>query len=499
MENKINVGDQNAQKIGQNLVETPQYNFQKPKFNYWVISAFILIAVLAFGGIFALYNNQKQNKPQPTSLTVQPSPTTTTPHSQVFPVKVYGLQIDNSVVEVKGSPAPCQPEFFDPKVNKFVKVKQSGTPSELYKIQGFQDDIDSGVMMIDGWYKEGEDKVVLPSPFNVTIYNFGCASSFSSVIDLTKNGNRQALYTHVLHYSFSKDGKRLFLVNNINNQGTWVLHKRIIDIETKETSEIPNIKCVSELDGFWQGDRLITYTEDREEAEYQTDICVWDKSAKLISKIGATTAWGAASRDFLAEKIGILPTEPDIFYAYTSKDENTCSLFLANIVNNTTKSIDILDKRSYPQNYYCASPDVEFDFSGLFFDRGILKYRIEKDRQSSGQAIWGDWRTTTITNNNVTNADTKAIQMVQAITEVQNIEKSVEKAGRKPFYTPEGRDGDIVTVSLRESFPDDPHTSRIDTFNVNITTGIITVEDVVSGGQISLEEWKKKVNQSWGF
>ena len=62
MENKINAGDQNTQKIGQNPVETPQYNFQKSKFNYWVISAFILIAVLAFGGIFALYNNQKQNK-----------------------------------------------------------------------------------------------------------------------------------------------------------------------------------------------------------------------------------------------------------------------------------------------------------------------------------------------------------------------------------------------------------------------------------------------------
>ena len=493
MKNQINVGDQNTQQIGQNPTEPPQYNFQKPKFNYWVISAFILVIIFASGGIFALYNNQKQNKPQSTSLTVQPSPTTSTPRLQVFPIKVYGSQKDNNVVDTKGGPAPCQPEFFD------TKVKQNGTPSESYKIQGFQDDIDGGAMMIDGWYKEGEDKVILPSPFNVTIYNFGCASSFSSVIDLIKGGNRQALYTHVLHYSFSKDGKKLYLVNNINNQGTWTLHKRIIDIETKETNEVPNIKCVSELDGFWQGDRLLTYTEDRDKSDYQTDICVWDKSAKLISRIGVTTAWGAASRDFLAEKIGLLPTEPDIFYAYTSKDENTCSLFLANIVNDNDKSIDILDKRSYPQNYYCASPDVEFDFSGLYFDRGILKYRIEKDKQSSGKTIWSDWQTISITNNDAANADTKAIQILQTIPEVQNIEKSVKKAGRKPFYTPEGKDGDIVTVSLRESFPDDPHTTRIDTFNVNITNGIITVEDVVGGGQISLEEWKKKVNQSWGF
>jgi len=499
MENQINMGNQNTQEICQDPAEPPQNNFERAKLNYRVIPAFILVAVLAFGGIFVLYSNRKQNKPQPASLTVQPSPTTTTPQSQVFPIKVYGLQKDNNIVDAKGSPAPCQPEFFDPKVNNFVKVKQSGTPSALYKIQGFQDDIDSGVMMIDGWYKEGEDKVVLPSSFNVTIYNFGCASSFSSVIDLTKDGNRQALYTHVLHYSFSKDGKKLYLVNNINNQGTWTLHKRIIDIETKETNEVPNIKCVSELDGFWQDDRLLTYTEDTSKSDYRTDICVWDKSAKLISRIGATTAWSAASRDFLAEKIGLLPTEPDIFYAYTSKDENTCSLFLANIVNDTTKSINILDKRRYPQNYYCASPDVELDFSGLYFDRGVLKYRIEKDRQSSGQTDWGDWQTVSITNNDVTNADTKAIQMVQAITEVQNIERSVKNTGRKPIYTPEGRDGDIVTISLRESFPNDLHTTRIDTFNVNITNGVITIEDVVGGGQILLEEWKKKINQNWGF
>lgn len=394
MENQTNIVDQNTQQIGQNPAEPPQNNFEKPKFNYWVISTLVLVVILAFGGIFALYRNQ--NKPQSISLTVQPSPTTATTLTEISPIKIYGSKLRNDVVDAKGGPAPCQPEFFDPKVNKFIKIKQNGTPSELYKIQGFQDDIDVGVMMIDGWYKEGENKIVLPAPFSVTIYNFGCASSFSSVIDLTKSGNRHALYTHVLHYAFSKDGKKLFLVNNINNQGTWSLHKRIIDIESRETSDIPNIKCVSELDGFWQGDRLLTYTEDRDKPDYQTDICVWDTSAKLISRIGATTAWGAASRDFLAEKIGLLQTDPDVFYAYTSKNENTCSLFLANIVNKATNSINILDKRSYPQNYYCASPDVEFDFSGLYFDRGILKYRIEKDRQASGQTVWGDWQTSSL-------------------------------------------------------------------------------------------------------
>lgn len=89
----------------------------------------------------------------------------------------------------------------------------------------------------------------------------------------------------------------------------------------------------------------------------------------------------------------------------------------------------------------------------------------------------------------------KAIDILKAISEVQIIENSVIKAGRKPFYTPEGENGDIVRISLRESFPDDPHTSRIDTFSVNIKSKIITVEDVVSGRDVSLEEWKKTVKE----
>jgi len=87
-----------------------------------------------------------------------------------------------------------------------------------------------------------------------------------------------------------------------------------------------------------------------------------------------------------------------------------------------------------------------------------------------------------------------AIAVLDALPEVQTIKNAVVKAGRKPFYTPEGEDGDIVSVSLRESFPEDEHTSRIDSFNVNVKTGEVTVEDIVSGGQISYDEWKKSMD-----
>ena len=89
----------------------------------------------------------------------------------------------------------------------------------------------------------------------------------------------------------------------------------------------------------------------------------------------------------------------------------------------------------------------------------------------------------------------EAINILETIPEIKTIQQSVVKAGRKPFFTPEGENGDIVTVSLRESFSDDPHTSRIDTFNVNIISKEITVSDVVTSKDMSLEEWKKTVKE----
>lgn len=409
MNNQSNVKNQDPQQIKQDSVnKTPTAPTPlKSKSSYRIILIILLVILALCGGFFLFNNIQKQNEPPSSS-------TTPVISSPIFPISVYGPSEDYLIKDTQSGPAPCQPEFFDPKIDKFYKVKQSGSPSELYEVQG-----SDGVykMMINGWDKEGENKIILPSPFNVTIYKFGCASSFSYVIDLTKNGNRQDLYTHVFHFSFSEDGKKLFLVNSVNDQGTWTLHKRIINIETKEINEIPNLRCVSEFDGFWQGDRLLTYNLynlDSSKSDYHTDICIWNESAKLISRVDAALAWGAASRNFLAEKIGLLPTMPDIFYAYTSKDENTCSLFLADIVNYTplyvedrfatfyfphypTKSVDILDKRNYPESYYCISPEVEFDFSNFYFDHGILKYRIEKDKQPSGQIIWGDWQTIQMT------------------------------------------------------------------------------------------------------
>lgn len=90
---------------------------------------------------------------------------------------------------------------------------------------------------------------------------------------------------------------------------------------------------------------------------------------------------------------------------------------------------------------------------------------------------------------------TAASDLLKQIPEIKTIENAVLKAGRKPFYTPEGQNGNIITISLRESFPDDPHTSRIDTFKIDVLLKVITVEDVVNNKDITLEEWKKTIKE----
>lgn len=138
--------------------------------------------------------------------------------------------------------------------------------------------------------------------------------------------------------------------------------------------------------------------------------------------------------------------------------------------------------------------------STLLFDIYFTETGIsdEKDQTTKAYNSFIDtFKIRTNQNDTAGNANNhnKAIQILQMIPEIQTIQNSVVKAGRKPFYTAEGESGDIVTISIRESFPDDPHTSRIDTFNVNVKSKVVTVEDVVSGKDIPFAVWKKTVKE----
>ena len=106
MENQTNVGDQNAQQIGQNPVNQPVTISENPKVNYWMISTVVLVLLaMGFaGGYFFKSKSEKgqSNVPQPTlnnysdiqpttkpTITEQPP---TTSNGKTYILKTIGLE-----------------------------------------------------------------------------------------------------------------------------------------------------------------------------------------------------------------------------------------------------------------------------------------------------------------------------------------------------------------------------------------------------------------------
>jgi hypothetical protein len=276
----------------------------------------------------------------------------------------------------------CQPEFFDPKTAKFKKVPTNANPPELYKIEGTNEYID---MMINGWKKEGENKIYLTPPFDITTYEFGCASTESFVADITKNGIRQSLITHINNYltqnSVSQDKKSIFIVNNVKDEkGEWILHRKIMNIENNTKVELPNMECVSDY-GFWNGNKIITHSDfnnDYNNPNYQTKICIWNQEGKLLNQVATELSWIAGAGWYLYAQIGLLPKDDNIFYAYNYRtmlaDRGVCYVNLFDLNDqNKNKKIKIADA---DKNGSCSY--IKMDLSNVTFDSSTIPYQLTK-------------------------------------------------------------------------------------------------------------------------
>lgn len=105
-------------------------------------------------------------------------------------------------------------------------------------------------------------------------------------------------------------------------------------------------------------------------------------------------------------------------------------------------------------------------------------------------------------NTTIGNTDNKslnyisAMSILQNVPEIQELQKDIIKLGRTTFFEAGEENGDVVKIWLYEDGNPDKHITRIDTFNVNVKTKVVTVDDVamMSGKEfITLEEWKKTV------
>jgi hypothetical protein len=358
----------------------------------FVVPLLIIIAVLVIGGGVYLYTqNKSATIDAPVSTNVQSTTTknnqAVTPNSNIPQTNpLADIQLLSNVIPansfnfVKGGLSACQPEFFDPKVTKFQKAPTGGSPAELYKIAGADESVG---MMINGWSKEGENKISLAAPFNITTYMFGCASSFSFVAEITKNAVRQSLFTNIDNFlnpkSVSEDKTHIFLVNNVKGtSGDWQLKKRIVNVENDTKVDLPNISCVSDF-GFWNGNKLLTYSDRNLPSNNNSDrtkICVWNTDGKLLSQVSADLYWGAASADYLKAQIGLLPKDSNIFYTYDKPNtygQKGCYVNFQDL-NNQSRNRRIKIGNYDTSKTIC--PDIEMDLSNTTFDSNTIPYQI---------------------------------------------------------------------------------------------------------------------------
>jgi len=196
----------------------------------------------------------------------------------------------------------------------------------------------------------------LAKPYKMIIYEFGEASTISYVVEVKKGNSRQSLYTHVINYNVSKDGKYLFLANYVaDEKKKWERKIRIIDIAQNKSVSLPaRYDCVSS-EGLWDGGKLITYQDVNELGKsgiaFDTKVCLWDAAGKLQNRLEAEFHYMGASSYILHEKIGLLPRNQNVFYFIgfgRAEDENGCYIYMKKLDNSEIVRSQKLSDNSVP-------------------------------------------------------------------------------------------------------------------------------------------------------
>ncbi len=162
----------------------------------------------------------------------------------------------------------------------------------------------------------------LAPPFERKVYQYALTSYFTYVVEILRDGERHALFTHVEGGAgaTSPDGRHLYLSNNLRDgEGRWWLLRRIVRVEDKRRIELPALPC-TERGGFWDDDRLITFglhTDGDEIARgHETPICAWSTEGELLAMAELDACWHAASDWYLGSSMGLLPAEPSVLWLY---------------------------------------------------------------------------------------------------------------------------------------------------------------------------------------
>ena len=316
IENEINLEDQDSQKATGNVICKVIQKLKEPK----IIILIVLLLILSLSSVFAgVYYRQKQIHTNLEEKTVESQQSSVSLDSPKESPLLEILDAKNQIpTEIVGEPTSiaisggqgCQPEFFDPQTSKYNRLEQTEKTGSYWAKDIYQ------IKENDRNY-EFSIKTIPASKYSLTAYEFGCASSWDYVLDIRDDNKRTSLYTHVATYYLSGDENLLFLDNYLKNQqGTYDHKRRIVSVDGAKKTDIPSFDCVSS-GARWTNDTLITYSVEPDFIKKEkTKMCVWDKEGNLKNRLQAELTWYGANSDSLWAEIGILPNDPNIFYAY---------------------------------------------------------------------------------------------------------------------------------------------------------------------------------------
>ncbi len=198
----------------------------------------------------------------------------------------------------------CQPDNFIPGETPLGKLVEKGTESSRY---AFGDGVELEVT--DGRKSAQKGKLA-----QVT-YAFSCASSEDYVLDVYRDGKRHALYQHVWGQRQHPTKPLAYFAQTERKQGKYTDFTGLLQLDTKRKVALPALGCIRGTQGFFSGERLITYGEAYKGKGNKTDVCVWSLDGKLQFRLLADLYFSAASDYVLTDEIGLLPGQPDVFYS----------------------------------------------------------------------------------------------------------------------------------------------------------------------------------------
>jgi hypothetical protein len=283
-----------------------------------------------------------------------------------FPVEVLSTVEVEPVRSVSDTPPDdCQPAVFDPA----LPVRGGSEPPQV-------------------------QRRALAPPFSLVQYEFACASTWSHVLEVKRDGVRHALYTHVEpDWQLSPDKRTLVMKNVVAGQhGKWERRFRAIDIATKKAVALPgHHRCAAYVQGFRGNCFVSTSGVDHESTP---EACTWDLSSGLQARMSVSgLEFSGGASDSPANTVELLPAEPTgVYLLATASGEGEafdCELVALDWKDPSRRYQRKLKVKLDGMSCHRGDERVELDLSTFTFDRPTVRYRVVKQQGGAG----GRWQT----------------------------------------------------------------------------------------------------------